>query len=661
MHPKIIEYVEQGRFFCGLVLQDQGKRLRIINQNGREMNLPLARVVHQANSDFNHTSREETMRFLKEVAEKRQVLSQEVELSEIWELAVEESDDSFSAQFLTELNFGEDAGDDQVAAFVRAVFTDRIFFRYKDGNILVHSAEKVEQLREQEEKERARDALMTAGADGLTALMADKEPEEWPERDHCLNIIKDYYLFGGDAPEGGLARDLLKRAGLNRPHDPYYILIKAGVWERDENIHLYRQEVSVAFSDDEREAADQPEPDLDSLLTSGRHDLRHLPLLTIDGEFTRDFDDALHLEKHGDNYLVGIHIADVSEFVRKDTLLFNVAAERGTSIYFADGQIPMLPPLLSEGLCSLIEGEVRPAISFLVTLSGSGEVLDFRLVRSVVEVKRRITYEQAEQILDQDEELAILYGLSMKCQQKRVDNGALIIPIPDVDIRVDGGGRVNVSLNPVDGKARTLVAEFMVLANSLAAQYLADRQIPGLFRSQASPRKRLSVGIAKDLFTNFRQRRFLSRGELLAEPKPHSGVGVAQYTTITSPIRRFLDLFMQHQLSSVLQRKETFFSLSECRDYAGSILRAQSRANQVRYLRHRYWLFKYLETEIGVGSKMKALVLNVQPRRVQVVLPAILLEGDLPVNQGMHVEPGDTVMVKVARVSALDNSFRLEW
>ena len=145
------------------------------------------------------------------------------------------------------------------------------------------------------------------------------------------------------------------------------------------------------------------------------------------------------------------------------------------------------------------------------------------------------------------------------------------------------------------------------------------------------------------------------------EPKPHSGVGVAQYTTITSPIRRFLDLFMQHHLSSVLQREDTRFSLSECRDYGAAILRSPGRANQVRYLRHRYWLLKYLETEIGIGNKMKALVLDVQPRRVQIVLTAILLEGDLPVNQGMHVDPGDTIMVKLARVSPLDNSFRLEW
>jgi exoribonuclease-2 len=661
LQTKIIEYVEQGRFICGLVLQDQGKRLRIINQNGREMNLPLARVVHQGTTDFSHESREETMRFLKETADQRQSLQQEIDLTEIWGLAVEENEDSFSATFLTELAFDEDAGDDQVAAFVRAVFSDRILFRYKDNNIIVHSAEKVDQLREQQEKEKAKEDLLAAGAQGLAALMNGDMPSEWPEKDYCLGIIRDYYLFGNDASESGLARDLLKRAELNRPHDPYHILVKAGMWDKDENIHLYRQQVDVAFDDEVLEDAQQQEPDLDSLLASGRKDFRDLPLMTIDGEFTRDFDDALHVEKIDDNYLVGIHIADVSEFVQPASPLFNTASQRGTSIYFADHLIPMLPSELSEGLCSLIEGKVRPALSFLVTMSVGGEILNYKIVRSVVQVKRRITYTQAESMLDQDSELKILYALSMKFQQHRVENGAVIIPIPDVDISFPDEGGIKVALNPADSRARTLVAELMVMANFLAAQYIADRQLPGLFRSQEPPRKRLAVGIPRDLFTNFRQRRFLSRGELLTEPKSHSGVGVAQYTTITSPIRRFLDLLMQQQLCHVLQGKGALFSQAECRDYAGSIQHAQGRANQVRYLRHRYWLLKYLEQEIGVGNKMKALVLEVQPRRVQVVLPDILLEGDLPINQAMHVEPGDTVMVKLAKVSALDNTFRLEW
>jgi len=323
----------------------------------------------------------------------------------------------------------------------------------------------------------------------------------------------------------------------------------------------------------------------------------------------------------------------------------------------------MLPKIVSEGVCSLVEGHIRPVISFLVKLTKQGEVKDFKVVRAVVQVKRRITYNQAETLLAEgrDEELRLLADLSCRLQEKRVASGALIIPIPDVNINIGKNGKLQVQLDDVDTLARTLVAEFMVLANMLAAQYLADRQIPSLYRCQDSPRQRLAPGVQKDLFINFRQRRFLSRGQLLTEPKQHSGVGASQYTTVTSPIRRLLDLVVQQQLSHVLQGKGPLYTLSDCRDLSAAILAAQSRANQVRLLRHRYWLFKYLAQEVGVGNRLEALVLEIQARRVQVVLTDILLEGDLPLNQGPNVSPGDVVKVKLAKVNALENSFRLEW
>lgn len=666
MQGKIIEYVEQGRFFCALVLQDQGKRLRVMNQNGKEINLPLSRVLHE--TDRKHPTqlaREEIMQLLQGVAESRLQMVGEIDLAEIWELAVEEEASSFAPLVLAELCFGPGAGDEQVAAFLRAVFADHFFFKFKDGLILVHSREVVEQLREREEKERRHEEMMENGARMMQSLMAGEPLPDWPERHRCLDIVRQYYLFGNDAPDAALARELLKKAGLSHPHDPFYLLIKAGIWQPDENVALLRQDVPVDFAAAELERARQlaAGPDEQALVAGDRLDLRHLPLLTIDGDFTRDFDDALHVERQGDHFLVGIHIADVSEFVKPGDCLFEAARLRGTSIYFPDRHIPMLPKDVSEGVCSLVEGQTKPVLSFLVRLTGRAEVLDFKVARAVVRVKRRITYNQAEVLLagGDDEELRVLAELSCRLQERRLANGALIIPIPDVNINAGRNGRLQVRLDEVDTPARTLVAEFMVLANMLAAQYLADRQIPALYRSQEPPRQRLAPGVQKDLFINFRQRRFLARGQLLTEPKQHSGVGASQYTTVTSPIRRMLDLVVQQQLSHVLQGKGPLYTLSDCRDLSAAILAAQARANQVRLLRHRYWLFKYLAQEVGVGNRLEALVLEIQPRRIQVVLTDILLEGDLPLNQGPNVSPGDRVKVKLAKVNALDNSFRLEW
>ncbi|MFZ5766325.1 MAG: ribonuclease catalytic domain-containing protein [Thermodesulfobacteriota bacterium] len=664
MQGKIIEYVEQGRFFCALVLQEQDRRLRVINQNGREMNLPQARILHQSERRYPLTlSREEAMRLLQEMGQRRAGLAEEIDLEEVWQLAVEGKETTFSPLFLAELCFGA-AGDDEGAALLRAVFADRFFFKFRDGMICAHAPEAVEQLREKAEKERQRQEMLENGGRMLRMLMAGESPPPWNERQHCLDLIRDFYLFGGEAPEAELARELLKQAGLGRPHDPYFLLVRAGVWRPDENIHLLRQEVPVEFSGEALTLAGRiGEPEADMLLADNRRDFRHLPLLTIDGEFTRDFDDALHLEKEDDGYLVGIHIADVSAFIRPNDVLFATARQRGTSIYFADEQIPMLPKSLSEEACSLIEGRVRPAVSFLVRLSETGEVRDYKLHRSVVRVQRRITYRQAEELLvaGGDEDLRILNLLAERLQRQRLENGALIIPIPDVVVHLAADGRVRVRLEEVDSPARNLVAEFMVLANMLAAAYLADRQIPALYRSQDPPRQRLGAGVQKDLFVNFRQRRHLARGLLSTDPKPHSGVGATQYTTVTSPIRRMLDLAVQQQLTHVLAGKGPLFSLADCRDLAAAIMAAQAKVNQVRQLRHRYWLLKYLATEVGVGNRLDALVLEIQPRRVQVLLTDILLEGDLPISQGQRVSPGDHISVTLGKVSALDNTFRLDW
>lgn len=658
MQGQIVEYVEQGRFICALVMEEVGKRLRVMNANGRELKLPLGRVVHVAMKRQNIAGREDIMALLQETSSRRQELMGPIDLAEIWALAVEEEESAFTPQFLTELVFGEETDDDRVAAFLRCVFAERFYFKYREGKVQVHSAEIVKQLKQKAAKEAQQDELLTQGALGLRAIYQGQGDYQWPQRQECLEMIEDFYLLGTESPHKDVARSLLKRAELGRPHDPYHLLVRAGRWQEDENILIHQLALPVAFSEAEEAEADRLAGQPGDFLATGRQDLRHLPLLTIDGESTRDFDDALHVEKKGDNFLVGIHIADVSHYVGPGDLLFDTARQRATSIYMADRQIPMLPRQLSEGCCSLLAGEDRPAFSTLVELTPTGEVVDFSLVRSVVRVKRRLTYEETL-TLSEDDEIVWLTALSQKLIMNRVAAGAVLLPLPDVNVRVVDG-QVTVAVTPSDTLSRTLVAEFMVLANRLAAYYLSARMEPGLFRSQDPPRKRLFQGYERDIFLNFRQRRFLSRGQLLAEPKPHSGVGAPEYTTVTSPIRRFLDLVMQHQLSRLLQRQERF-TVKECNGFISDILRNLGRANRVRFQRQRYWLLRYLQQQVGEGGQVDALILDIQPRRIQVVLVDILLEGDLPLGQGRQGKPGETVRVRLAKVSPLDNSFRLEW
>ncbi|MCI5209576.1 MAG: RNB domain-containing ribonuclease, partial [Candidatus Electrothrix sp. ATG2] len=394
----IIEYLDSGRFICGLVLQNSNNRLRLLNQNGREMNLPASRVVTTSKTKHQvDGSREDRIALLKEMATKRAVLTDAIPLEEIWELASEEEQSSFPADFLAELSFGDNLTDDQSAAFLRAVFTDRFFFKYKNDMVNVHTPEQVEQLRHQRQKEKEKEEILTIGAAHLQTIMQGEQvsAEQWPDRERILEWIADFVLFGSEAEQVDLVRQLLKKADLHQPNRAYHLLVRAGFWEKDENLPLLQAEQPVEFSPELLAHAESiKEPTAEELLANPkRKDFRDLNTLTIDGAATRDYDDALHVEElDNGEVLVGIHISDVSYFLTPKDPLFQEGMERATSLYFPEGQIPMMPRELSQGVFSLIKDRVRPAISFLVKISADGEIISSRIVPSVIQVKRQLSY-----------------------------------------------------------------------------------------------------------------------------------------------------------------------------------------------------------------------------------------------------------------------------
>ena len=661
---KLIEYLDGGKFLCAYVIGAQAKRLHLINQNSREMNLPLSRVVHSSEKTFTtESSREELTRQLVETAETRKQLMGKIDLQEIWELISDEPSQSFSPTFLAELIFGKDADDNIVAAFLRSVFQDRLYFKYKENKVIAHSPEQIEQLQRQREKEARTQELIEQGAEILKQIntLPKKDHPENDTCDECLHIIRDFYLSGSDSKHADIARKILKAGGFNRPHDPFHLLVKAGLWDSNENIPLLRNDLPVVFPLLGIQQAEMLlQQGSDKLFQDpARKDFTHLQPMTIDGSTTLDFDDALSVEEQDGNFLVGVHISDVAHYVHPEDPLFLEAMQRGTSIYFPEGQIPMLPRHLSQGICSLIQGEIRATISFMILLSPEAEVLKVRIFPSIIKVARRLTYDEADTKINSDKELIILNDLRRKLRNKRLDAGALLLPFPDVNIHIHDGSKVQVSLADTDTPSRTLVSEMMILANTEAARYVADRMAPGLFRAQKPPRKRIVHGLNNDLFLNSKQRKMLARGELLISAQPHSGLGVTQYTTITSPIRRLLDLVMQHQIHSLVRREELRFTEEMCKDFTSVIARTLARANNVRQQRHRYWLLKYLEVRQGIP--LTALVLDCGPKRTFLLLTDILLNIDLPTPSRNRPEPGSRVSIKVSRADALDNTLRLEW
>ena len=659
---RIVEYLENGKFICAFVSQDSGTRLHLLNQNSREVKLSPTRIIHCSRDKMAAaSSREAIIATLEKASGIREELSRTITLEEVWNLTSEKPEDTFEVGFLAGLFFGNEPTDDEEAAFLRALIDNRLYFKYKADKIHVHSPEKVEQLLEAQAKESQEAEFIAVNTAALRHIWEEgRIPGSWEERDFTLKILQEYYLLGKEAGDHELARKLVKNAQLDGPHDIYHLMVRAGAWDKNENIPVLKYGIPSVFSEAAlREAEKMPLSTADELSVAGRKDFRSLPVLTIDGPATRDFDDALHIEKQGDNYLVGIHISDVSLFVKPGSALFDTALARGTSIYFPEKPLPMLPGELSEDKLSLLKDQARPALSFMVLLSPSAQVLRYELAHSIIEVKRQLTYGEADLLVGTDKELAALATLGKFLRQRRVNNGALLLPVPELHISIHSDDTIEINRSAVDTPSKILIAEFMILANTLGAQFVADREAPGLFRCQMEPRQRIIDGFEKDLTKVIQQRKRLSPMSLLTTPKMHSGVGAPQYTTITSPIRRLLDLIMQTQISSLIRGRGIFFTKKDMRHYGGIILETLDRANQARYLRQRYWIFKYLAGK--TATRIPATVIERGPKRVHLFLEEYLLDVDLPLNQAFKVSAGDTILVKIVKVDPLSNILKVEW
>ena len=270
-----------------------------------------------------------------------------------------------------------------------------------------------------------------------------------------------------------------------------------------------------------------------------------------------------------------------------------------------------------------------------------------------------MTFNEAEELIKQDKELATLAALSKLLRQKRVNNGALLLPVPELHISIEAEDTITINTVDSDTPSKVLIAEFMILANTLGAQFVADREAPGLFRCQNEPRQRIIDGFEKDLTKVIQQRKRLSPMALLTTPKIHSGVGAPQYTTVTSPIRRLLDLIMQLQISNLIKGQGVFFSKKDMKHFGGIILTTLEKANRVKYLRQRYWVLKHLETKIG--DRLPATVITHGPRRIHLFMEEYMLDVDLPPNQAFKVNGGDTVLIKLSKVDSLSNILKVEW
>lgn len=674
----LVEFYQDKKILGGFCVKADKKSLHLISEENREVGIPPQRVLLSTLGFMPPAAlRDDVVAKLRKAVAAREAMRESIAVADLWDLLCDEPG-QYKVEELAATWFSGELGPEQVSGMLRALYEDRVYFERKNELYIANSRERVKQLLDSIQAEQnkivEREAMGTwlqriwaqrPGAVAFTGVDPVPPPECLPK---YLDWLKDVALFGPESSRFKEIQTVMTRAGIQQRDAALQVLVKAGVWAPHENLALHRNKVPIGFSNDLLEAAQALHETFAVGAWKGSHrvDLTDLHAVTIDDVHTVETDDAVSVRKVETGWEVGVHIADPAEFVEQGSAIDREALHRGTSIYFPDQKIPMLPPVLGTGICSLEAGQERPALSILVVLDDEGNVLESRIVESIVRVARRLSYDDVDGLLaeEADESLTRLHTLAMALRARRMAAGAVFVPFPSVEVHVDMVAgeepRIEVIREERDSPSQVLVSEFMILGNQAVARYLVANGIPALYRGQPPPSEPVVFGETFTPLDGFRVRRFLKKSETSLDPVHHSGLGLEAYVQFTSPIRRYLDLVLHRQVKAHLREGRPAYTRQEVEQISFVTSTCSDQADAMERSRKAYWIYRLLEDR--VWREQRAVVLQTFPDRYHVQLIDTLVETDCPNVPGVPVSPGDVIDVKidmvfpregVVRVSAL--------
>ena len=484
---------------------------------------------------------------------------------------------------------------------------------------------------------------------------------------------------------------------------------------------LYENGVRTVFDEDvlseaERVAAEKIVPD-------GRLDLRDETIFTIDGPDAKDFDDAISLKRDGDGYLLGVHIADVSHYVKPGGALDREAFERGTSIYFADRVVPMLPEKLSDGVCSLNRDTDKYTLSALISLDADARIISVELREAIISSKVRGVYPEINDVLEKREgsefwskyaflfpdTLPLMVELYEKLAKRSAERGALEMETAEAGFVLDASGM------PVDvicrsrGVSEKMIEQFMLAANEAVAGWLNSLGMPCVYRVHDAPnaekvqnfavfahglgldirplrRKNLDARAFREVYDEAREKgldgvlsvillRSLMKAKYSSVAAPHFGLGCELYCHFTSPIRRYPDLAVHRIVRAVLRGD---INTTKFGDFAEKAA-VKSSENELRALnaeREIEDLYKILYMSDKIGEEFEGVISSVNsfgffvelPNTVEGLVPIVSLDGYFDYDErtmtltcGKIVyRLGDTVRIRVVRCDTVTRRIDFE-
>ncbi len=406
--------------------------------------------------------------------------------------------------------------------------------------------------------------------------------------------------------------------------------------------------IPTEFSDAVLNYVERIEDEVNEKEYSGRLDLRSLRTVTIDGEEAKDLDDAISLEKEGQFYHLGVHIADVSHYVRENSVLDKEALKRGTSVYLVDRVIPMLPQKLSNGICSLNQGCDRLALSCIMDIDEKGKVIGHQIAETVIRVDRRMTYTNVHKILQKSDEAVmeeykdfvdwfeLMQELSAILRQRRMSRGSIDFDFPESKISLDEKG-VPVDIKPYErNEATKIIEDFMLIANETVAEDYFWQEIPFIYRTHIKPdsekmrtlelfinnfgyglkmsndeihpkelQKLLKKieGTPEESLISRITLRSLKQARYTTISSGHFGLAAQYYCHFTSPIRRYPDLqihrIIKENLHGGMEQKRIKHYLSILTEVAEHSSLTERRADDAERDTEKLKKVQYMSKHIG--------------------------------------------------------------
>lgn len=659
---ELIVFKKKEKPVLGIVSSSDEDGLIIVTEDGKEKEIEHCEVdfktgiLTEQNNDSGHW-----VHVLRQYRRELNQARETIDLESLWDSVAGSVEKLPYSDILDIYSGDKKISEDEALKFYWALNKTDIYFNSEEGFYFPSAESEVKSKllqKEQDKKKLAETSLAVQWA--MNFINPDNKNTFNNDFDikYFIQLTRDFIVNKSSQDRMREAKAFLNQLGINRPEDATNFLIKIGECSPDADPNLIRLEsFNYLSKKSENEVQEVLCREFD---TENYSDLRDHKIITIDDSDTEDIDDAISLEKEGNNLILGVHISNVSYYIDKGSSLDQDACKKGDTVYIPDTRIDIFPNILINNKFSLFEGQDKLALSLMITLDKKTyDIKDYKFFQSVINIAKNYSYKEAETTLLKEKKGKELVNIALSLRQKRIKKGAFLLQLPELKFNFDEDGKVAKKINRMNSIPHMIIAELMILTNNLTAKYLNENNLPSIFRVQKDevPQEARDYDINDPLFS-IRVVKHLRPSVISTNPGKHKSLGLDGYVQSTSPIRRYSDLVVQRQIVGILTGNEWIYDGKELSDIITRIGNGFGERRLLQKNRKKYWLYKYFKE--NKEKNINGIVSGVNDPNVYVYLPEYFVEVPIKNYTAGIIKEYDEITLNVEEVDPLRKKLKLK-